>query len=476
MKKGVVGFLSVLGLLSSSSANNLAITNVSLENVGATSADIEFDLSWDNSWRTTWSDNGDTVTVTNWDAVWVFIKFRQSGGLWQHALLTAGGHTASGGTLVQPADDSGVRLGAFVYPAADSAGSRTCTDMALRWDFAASGLSGTNEVDLAVMGIEMVYIPEGPFSLGSGGTEMNRFYRYPDTAQPFLVTNEAELAVGSVTGQLTYTGGGDFGGPVPEAYPKGYQSFYCMKYEMTEGQYTDFLNLLDPGIASWYYPNKYGDNRHAITWTNGAYATDAPDRACNYLRGDWMLTYFDWCGLRPMTEFEFEKVCRGVKTPWINEYAWGNTTYVQLTGETGVAGSGAETPSPTNANLHFSTAVAGPVRAGLFAGDSSNRVDAGAGYYGNMEMSGNLRELAVGINRSEGRSFTDVYGDGNEYTAQPWPSPNSGRAYLGRGGGVSDNGTYLGRSRTSDRSYSDASSMYSGQSYDRGARGVRTTP
>ncbi|MBU0676848.1 MAG: hypothetical protein KJ626_01920 [Verrucomicrobia bacterium] len=476
MKMYAVACLCAVALITTVSANNLVITNVSLENVTNGAADIQFDMSWDNSWRTSWTDNGGSVGVTNWDAVWVFAKYRQSGGLWKHAQLTVSNHTATGGTIIETSNDGGSHLGAFVYPAAESSGTRTCNDMAIKWNYSVGGLGGTNEVDIVIMGIEMVYIPEGSFSLGSGGTEVSRFYRYPDTSDSFVITNEGEIAVGTVTGQLYYTSGGDFGGPIPAAFPKGYGAIYCMKYEITEGQYADFLNLLDPGIANGYYPNKYDNSRHKIRETNGVYQSDAPDRACNYLSGVWILTYFDWCGLRPMSEFEFEKICRGVKSPWIDEFAWGNSSYVELTGESGVEGSGSETALPTNANVHVTTTISGPVRTGIFADAASSRVEAGAGYYGNMDLSGNLREMAVAIGRPEGRAFIDEYGDGDEYSAYPWYTPVSGRAYTSRGGAWSDTPSNIQRFRTSDRTYSDASVLYAGSSSERGARGVRTAP
>ena len=79
---GWVAFLPVALL-----ANNLVVTNLALVNVTNGTADLEFDVSWDNSWRAAWSDNGGTVTVTNWDAVWVFAKYRFSGSPWKHLQL-----------------------------------------------------------------------------------------------------------------------------------------------------------------------------------------------------------------------------------------------------------------------------------------------------------------------------------------------------------------------------------------------------
>ena len=469
-------------LLLDAQANNLSITNLSLVNVTNGSADIQFDLSWDNSWRTSWSDNGDTVTVTNWDAAWVFAKFRQSGGLWKHVMLTESNHTATGGTVIDVAmDDGGTNLGAFVYRPVEGAGSVTCEQMRLHWNYAASGLSGTNDVDIAVMGIEMVYIPEGPFSLGSGGTEYSHFYQYPMQSQPFLVTNAGPILVDETNGALYATGDVSTKGIIPSTFPNGYQALYCMKHELTEGAYVDFLNMLDPSVAPTYYPNiAYGAYRLTIHYTNGLYATDAPDRPCCCLRGGWKLTYLDWSGLRPMTELEFEKIARGVKTPWINEYAWGNSSLVALTGLDGVDGSGEETALPVGANVHIkSSPYSGPVRAGIFAtANSSNRFDAGAGYYGVLDLSGSLWEPVVSVARTDGRDyFFDEYGDGNEYTLYPWYTAESGNAYGLRGGGYHLNdGANANQATISARNNMDGGYLIRDPSQYYGIRGVRTAP
>jgi hypothetical protein len=39
---------------------------------------ITFDIKWENSWRTRGSPH-------NWDAAWVFIKYKVGNGEWRHA-------------------------------------------------------------------------------------------------------------------------------------------------------------------------------------------------------------------------------------------------------------------------------------------------------------------------------------------------------------------------------------------------------
>ncbi len=62
-------------------ANNITVSNISLENLNEPNwVQIEFDLSWENSWRL-------SAGPSNWDAAWVFIKYRVNSGEWAHAQL-----------------------------------------------------------------------------------------------------------------------------------------------------------------------------------------------------------------------------------------------------------------------------------------------------------------------------------------------------------------------------------------------------
>jgi formylglycine-generating enzyme required for sulfatase activity len=131
-----------------------------------------------------------------------------------------------------------------------------------------------------------------------------------------------------------------------------------------------------------------------------------------------------------MTELEFEKACRGDQTAVSEEYAWGNAT---VTGATGISNGGAnnETFSNAGANAAFNNAagVQGPLRVGAFAGAATTRAQAGATYYGIMEMSGNLWERAVTIGNAAGRSYTGLHGNGTLFrdgTANVdfWPGIN----------------------------------------------------
>jgi formylglycine-generating enzyme required for sulfatase activity len=299
-------------------------------------------------------------------------------------------------------------------------------------------------------------------------------------------------------------------------YPKGYAAFYCMKYEISQGQYRDFLNALTyqqqatrtavapnsaagtgalessndyrngldiqiPGNATTLVPAVYGCNLNANTTYNEA--ADGEWIACNYL--NWMdgCAYLQWSGLRPMTELEFEKACRGNQTAVSGEYAWGNTTYDPIGSETLTnAGANNETSNNTNNNVaNNQENIFGPVRVGSFAGAATTRAQAGATYYGIMDMSGNLWETTVTIGNATGRSFTGLHGSGslnaggNANTAS-WPGIVSG-ALTGatgsgfRGGSWDDIETSL---PVSDRQIAVFAQTSRNGSF--GIRGVRRAP
>ena len=469
------------GLVAGSAlANNLTVTNVTILNAANGTADIRFDLSWDNSWHSSWPEAGGAINMTNWDAAWVFVKFRCAGGQWQHAILNASGHVATGGTQIEPgANPAGQPVGAFVHRAADSNGTLNCPQMSLKWNYAATGLGGTNAVDVSVHAIEMVYIPQGAFYVGSGGTEYNAFYAGTNSTQPYQIASEAAIPVGTnglnhVNNNdifnynwICYGSAGDWIGPIPAGFPKGYNAFYMMKYEISQGQYADFLNFVDPGLATTRFMNNYGNTRNTITKTGMVYTCDAPDRACNYLSWPDLLTYLKWAALRPMDELEYEKACRGPVYPVPNEYSWGDTLMTPMTGFGGVDGSGTETATPTNANLNGS--IRGPVRVGIFATTTSSRHDAGAGYYGAMNLADNVMELVVATGDATGRAFTNEPGDGNEWTpASTWPSNGAGLGL--RGGSWLDSN--LGQ--TSGRYF--ALWNFLSRHPANGGRGVRSAP
>jgi formylglycine-generating enzyme required for sulfatase activity len=208
----------------------------------------------------------------------------------------------------------------------------------------------------------------------------------------------------------------------------------------------DFLNTLTQtqATARKYTATTY---RYAITGTTvGSYATTNPNVACNYLSWSDDAAYADWSGLRPMTELEFEKACRGDQPAIAGEYAWGTADVASSAytlSNTGASNEGIATNYSTTAGnaMYVNTKgmIDGPVRVGLFAANGSNsgRVSAGASYWGIMELSGNLCERTVTITRATGRAFTGTHGDGvlasnGDANAATWPgTDNDGAGWRG---------------------------------------------
>ena len=434
------------------------------------------------------------------DAAWVFVKYRVKisdggDGIWRHARLHVLGNTAPAGSqidigLLTPSTgfnaSTNPGLGAFIYRNSNGTGAFSKTGVQLRWDYGANGVADADVVQITVLALEMVYIPQGGYSLGSGGTENGAFYKYPTTTNPFLVSSEGAITVGASADNLYYAampGGGmansgDQAGPIPAAFPKGFSAFYCMKYEISQQQYVDFLNSIPPSQATNRYPNKT-NNRHGITVNGNSYSTSNPYVACNFINWADMAAYYDWSGLRPMTELEYEKSCRGPLTI-ANEYAWGNTSiYATIyTGSEAILGTGDEVASNPGTGVfgnalytgttggtmdeggRDATGANGPLRVGAFATASSDRINAGATYYGVMEMSGDLFETIVTVGSNAGRAYTGQHGDGaldasGDANVTGWPSAIDGAGCY-RGGGWYFDAVYL---RVSDRFFASEGAL-----------------
>ncbi|WP_273446373.1 SUMF1/EgtB/PvdO family nonheme iron enzyme [Neolewinella agarilytica] len=476
-------------------ANNIEVTNIVLtdQNEGAGTSVIQFDLSWENSWRI-------SVGPANYDAAWVFAKFRVNGGAWRHAVIAGPGAAPAGGT-VGIADN----LGAFVYRSGDGSGDVSFSDVQLVWDYGASSVDANSVVDVQVFAIEMVYVPEGQFSLGTGfggigvdneaGEFRTRGAVFPSFYQSYPVDSEAAITVGPGLGELYYDendGGGRPGdqlGPIPAAFPKGFAAFYCMKYEMSQSQYVAFFNTLTQtqrtNLDVTGVDGKGQDtelNRNGVSWDEAGNATTTlPDVPLNYVNNNTLLAYLDWSGLRPMTELEYEKAGRGPAQPINNEFAWGNANIHAMDYEyqnLGTPGEGVSNPGEGVGNAVYNDTngtPTGPKRCGALAASAVNptREETGAGYYGVMELTGNLYERCISVGNPEGRAFTGAHGDGQlrfngSHNVENWPADNNtGFGY--RGGSYFNGARFI---RLSDRY--DASSVLDGSNNRLGFRGVRS--
>ena len=218
--------------------------------------------------------------------------------------------------------------------------------------------------------------------------------------------------------------------PLPSSYPSGVRGFYAMKYELTQEQYVGFLNQL-PRPAQYErtiggYLDKlsegdyvFGSDRSRASHRNGIVLherninnglpyvfacdldrsdlanglSDGQSLSCNYLSVGDLLSYAEWSGLRPLSELEYEKMCRGYypALPSGGEYAWEGSSPVKLSGITG-GGTERESVTGSGDNVNGDNALDGPVRAGLFV-RGSDRLTTGSSFWGLSDLSGNVSEI-----------------------------------------------------------------------------------
>ncbi len=428
--------------------NDIAVANITQTTAGVGLSDIQFDLSWKNSWRASWIEDAATnvtasaLPVENWDAAWVFVKYRVENGTgWKHATLSldAGDHVKPAGVTldVGKTDDRSKGIGVFIYRSATGDGNVNYSNIKLRWLHGVDGVVNPEKTDLAVQAIEMVYVARGSFVLGDGNQTLNYRFRAGGTTTPFLVTEAWDgpsgagdarkiadqanqlWAVSNVLNNIWSIN--IVAGTLHNDFPTGYQAFYCMKYAITQGQYADFLNKLNLQQAG-YRAYTGGANRHTISVVDGVYSASAPDRACNMFTVDSLAAYACWTGLRPMTELEYEKACRGPLNPVLNEQAWGTVVLTTPSGLQGSDGSGSE--YYTTGNSRF--AAGGPLRVGIFAKAATTREQSGASYWGIMEMSGNVSTYVASLFQAQGLGFRGLHGAGtltaSGATTVVWPT------------------------------------------------------
>lgn len=464
-------------------ANNITVSNISLENLNEPDwVQIEFDLSWENSWRL-------SAGPSNWDAAWVFVKYRANSGEWNHVQLALTDFVAPSGSTINVTADG---VGAFIYRDSDGSGDLNLQNARLRWNYALNGVNPNDVLDIQVFAIEMVHIPEGSFYVGgTSGDEVGKFYSHPSTNVSYQITSENATNVGPTNGNLNYNSDGDGLGPIPTAYPKGFAAFYVMKYEVSESQWLGFFNSLtetqksNRDITGPEGKNSDSEvNGNTISWLDGSTSatTLAPDRTIAYTTSGDTLAYLDWSGLRPMTELEYEKACRGPILPKPGEFAWGNAN---ITGNTytfvndGESNELVVNPDQTTGNAAYSvtTGSHGTVRNGIFAASAinKNREETGGSYYGVMELSGSVYERCVTIGNPRGRLFTATHGDGviaqtGNSTVTTWPLFTTGEGFSYRGGGWINGSNFL---RVSDRF--DGATNIQGSSSRIGIRAARTS-
>ena len=461
MKKCFLFFATIFCLAYQTMANDVLVTSVSLINQSTAGAlnthfnNVQFSISWKNSWRT-------STNESNYDGCWIFVKYRkQSTSVWLHATINASGQTAPAGSVVKPSADG---KGVFFYRSADGIGDVNFINAAIRWNYGADGVLDNENVEVKLYAVETVFIPQSAFNLGNASAESNKF-RDGAIDTWFPIVSENSITCGNIAGNLTAASNFLASGSIPATYPKGYNSYWTMKYEFSKQQYLDFLNTLDQTSANTR-------NNIGAVGSVPAMTVTEPERAASGFSPINMLAWLDWAAMRPISEMEYEKACRGGNNaPSPLEFAWGNTTITPISAGVGI-GTSSETWTNGNANLSGGPGV--PTRCGALATATSNRTQSGATFYGVMEMSGNTQELVVFAGNTEGRNFTGAHGDGLlnasvQANTNGWPSNANNFCVTSRGGSYSN---LTGQLQMSDRSSLPIEYNTGNPTY--GGRGVRT--
>lgn len=522
-------------------ASNLQVASVALKDrdtVAGTVA-ICFDLSWDFSWKDGMHQNWDAAWVfvkayDEYNARWKQVALAPPQG---RPVRGGGGYMAlphSIGKANVPfwaefatshTDYGEKTVGFFLYRKDEGNGSNLVEDIRLQWNYVEDGFLPGENLQVSVFAIEMVYIPAHTYIIGDGASPASLYADGKNLILKQDVLGPQSQYMGKVSSETGWT---YLGTPIPDTFPKGLSDFYIMKYEISQHAYADFLNTLSPeqqanrcsaspyaargtmAMAAPGYTSNPGQYRNYIRVRTPAVQGDASmpamaarfghsitagtadslwdmetnggNVACNFLSWDDGLAYLDWACLRPFTEMEYEKACRGPKFVR-KEMAWGYQYGICINP------AGAKEPFFIDPFLPSERAVdpsacyletgRAPwvMRVGGFAGDSTRRNQSGATYYGVMNMSDNLWERCVNVSTAAGRAFLPKEGDGllddagfaevfvDLYSTEScWPAAE--------GGGFRGN-------RVSDRTYAESTQVKAGEGertpYS-GFRGARSAP
>ena len=369
---------------------------------------IKFTVSWNNSWR----------NEKNYDAAWIFLKYvspsyQQSG--YRHAKLLATGHRllvnhiqGSPDPTMELPDD---KVGIFIYPASKYRGPvRWTVELSLDTSILREPNFNANSRLINAFGIEMVQVPQAAFTIGEADTSAAwRNYSVfisDGNGKPGglkkIGSEDENIKVSKEKGDLFYNSQtaiyhGDQKGIIPSSFPKGYNSFYIMKYETTQGQYAAFLNCISNSAAAAranFGGRDYYTYRGSIRFEK-EYIAGSPNRPCNFFSWDDACAYADWAGLRPMTELEFEKACRGPQPPIAGEFPWNTNNKSKLM---------------RVVNKDDELVWLNGLKENEL--NDNNRDQFGASYYWAMDLAGSLWERCVTIGDSTGRAFKGTHGDG----------------------------------------------------------------
>jgi formylglycine-generating enzyme required for sulfatase activity len=439
-------------------ANNLQITNLTYD---ANANTVNFDISW---------KSGFYASPFISDHVYIFIKYRNSNSsAWNTMTFPAAGHSDDNPDMSLSIDSQSPinsSTNERIAMRASHTGSFTSGETSSNCTVKLSDQITLVEPSFKVFGIEMVqsgFATTDPYYLGDG-ISANRFHQGDDTSLPFYYDGSpSTIQVGTGAADINTTSSTPI--PVNSIYFRYFwRQFNLMRYEISQGQYLDFLNCLsrtgqnehtDTDISGISISNTFVmsnsttmTNRNGIRCDsilpNGGPITffcdynengipnengDGQNIAANFLLPKDLLAYLDWAGLSPMNEAQFEWYCRGPELPVPGEYAWGSTVKTSVTFLNGpTIGKNNEIPLNIGADGLYKPSGS-PMRTGATATASTNRVQAGASYFGAMDLTGNVAELVIGSysvedfeiynpNFSDGDGSLDIFGNHN----QNWPS------------------------------------------------------
>lgn len=289
-----------------SNLDYMLIQNVTMASVNSSqgTAQVQFDLNWGNSWK-------DSI---NWDAAWVFIKYKNAAGEWKHAKINPTGYDHGIGTnnIIEPTAD---KMGAFIRMADFGQTNFTADGLQLQWNYGLDGVSNPSNLEIKVFATEMVYMPQGDFNVIANSPNWDSNYaqniKAPGNNAAVINTRMTPILTAGNSTQFRVKGDAGLDSNADGVidapnYPTGYTPFYAFKYEMTEQQYADFLNCLTTDQQ-----NALGVAGSSISMNNGVYYASAPNRVCYGYSNERFLAYSDWAGLRPMSVLEFSKAVFG---------------------------------------------------------------------------------------------------------------------------------------------------------------------
>ena len=558
MKRFLYALLLCAFAVCGATANNIriiGIPTVTDQDTVKNTVHINFDLAWANSWRTSKPDNH--------DAAWLFVKC-WDGEAWNHVYLMddknsyrAGSKTAAdavnygkdnymeykvtsrdGKTDLQmdmvlepgyamaykkwhldPTEKEQVCcVGFFLYRKDYGAGDVSVPGIQFTWNYDDQGFVDDDDLVVKVFAVEMVYVPQGAFYLGGKGTATYQVGSFTTNGAtfgtPMVITSEDAITVKNSAEDNTLWAADNAitEGTIPAKWPKGYNAFYIMKYEMSQQAYCEFLNTLQQGQqngrtnyelsalavghSAWSNSanalsayrnfvevrqsapvvifgmdannNNIWDETDRVEYPKGSGDTltrniDGQDLAMNFISVRDLLAYAEFAGLRPMTEFEYEKACRGPREPARDEYAWGSNTKVffgmsnngngdWISPRVGITDYNTGTERiPGGYNVGF---VRGSYyansgwwtrwqdwytypavfRVGVFADSTTTRAAAGATFWGVMNMSDNTAEICISAVDTIGRKFVGTHGCGQldgfgEAMNKDWNIPTDNNAF-----------------------------------------------